>query len=943
MLATGVWPLLLLSLLSCFFHCEHLLAFSLKNCTIIYTEKSNVSVTCTERYLAAIPDDIPKNAVLLNLKSNYISNITRMDLEGLFELEVLNLEKNWISQIDDDAFADLVELKVLILSINRLAKLTKNMFQGLSKLETLSLDWNQISFISPVAFQPLVGVHSVDLSYNLLHQITDIDQIIKLPTSQHLFVCYNNFTSFQSDDLHVNTSNLLTLSLDSVKKFSITRDIFPHLQSLDLRAWTGDIEWEVSNKTFLKSLTRLQMSGTSLSFEVYRAILQTVYSLQELQMDNIKKWIDDGLIDVACQIHSLKTLNVSSSKIHTLKENMLQSCSHLTNLNLSSNHIESVADNALQSMTQLRSLILQNNYLSELPVAVQGLTTLEVYDLSINDISELYCPYFWNLTSLTILDLSHNRISYIYECVFENLNNLKILNLENNKISSFDYSFKFKLQTLDFLYLKNNELINLFQGVFSNLSSLRYLSLDVHMCNNVEEGGLKGLHNLQFLLMQGDIYFYEHFSGLPNLSTLILNVVSSLPHNSSEQRDKPFSNLPKLRKLHIKVHKGYYDISKDVLSGLTSLESLRTEAYFMGSLHPDTFKHTPQLKRVTITYSELSVLTSDVFLPIPNLMMLDLSNNKLRSLDFLAEAKLPALRWLDVSNNELFVISETVIQSLLTMKYLDLSANLLTCECSNYGLIHWIQSSKQTQVVNAHQYTCAFPVSQRGNKFLDFGFDSCWIDAALLCFLFSSSLVVLTLLASFIYHFLRSHLTYAYYLFLAFLYDNKRRKKGIPHSYDAFVSYNVRDEAWVCGELLPELEGQQGWRLCLHHRDFEPGKPIVENITEAIYSSRKTICVISQHYLQSEWCSKEIQMASFRLFNEHKDVLIMVFLEHIPAKQLSPYYQIRSLVKKRSYLSWPQAVQHTGVFWQKIQQALSREETPAEHRRLLTGHQRVIQ
>uniref|UniRef100_A0A3Q2V4I5 Toll-like receptor 22 n=1 Tax=Haplochromis burtoni TaxID=8153 RepID=A0A3Q2V4I5_HAPBU len=734
------------------------------------------------RYLTAIPDDIPKNAVLLNLKSNYISNITRMNLEGLFKLEVLNLEKNWISQIDGEAFADLVELKVLILSINRLATLTENMFQGLSKLETLSLDWNQISFISPVA----------------------------------------------------------------LKKFSITRDIFPHLQSLDLRGWNGDIEWEVSNKTFLKSLTRLQMSETSLSFDVYRAILQTAYSLQELQMDNIQKWIDDDFIDVACKIPSLRTLNVSSSEIYTLKENMLQSCSHLTNLNLSFNNIKSMADNALQSMTQLRSLILQNNELSELPVAVQGLTTLEVYDLSINDISELYCPYFWNLTSLTILDLSHNHISYIFDC------------------------------TLEFLYLKNNELINLFQGVFSNLSSLRYLNLDVRMCNNVEEGGLKGLYNLQFLFMQGDIYFYEHFSGL------------------SKQSDNPFSNLPKLK------------------NGLTSLD-------------------------------ELSVLTSDVFLPIPNLIILDLSNNKLRSLDFLAEAKLSALRWLDVSNNELFVISETVIQSLLTMKYLDLSANLLTCECSNYGLIQWIQGSKQTQVVNAHQYTCSFPVSQRGNKFLDFGFDSCWIDAALLCFLFSSSLVMLTLLASFIYHFLRSHLTYTYYLFLAFLYDNKRRKKGIPHSYDAFVSYNVHDEAWVYGELLPELEGQQGWRLCLHHRDFEPGKPIVENITEAIYCSRKTICVISQHYLQSEWCSKEIQMASYRLFNEHKDVMIMVFLEDIPAKQLSPYFQIRSLVKKRSYLSWPQAVHHTGVFWQKIQQALKREENPADHRCLLTGYQRVIQ
>ncbi|XP_076581705.1 toll-like receptor 13 [Chaetodon auriga] len=116
------------------------------------------------------------------------------------------------------------------------------------------------------------------------------------------------------------------------------------------------------------------------------------------------------------------------------------------------------------------------------------------------------------------------------------------------------------------------------------------------------------------------------------------------------------------------------------------------------------------------------------------------------------------------------------------------------------------------------------------------------------------------------------------------------------------------------------------------------GKPILENITEAIYGSRKTICVISRHYLQSEWCSKEIQMASFRLFDEQKDVLILLFLEDIPAYQLSPYYQLRSLVKRRTYLSWLQAGQHTGVFWQTIRRALETDERPTERTHLLTGH-----
>ncbi|KAJ4943513.1 hypothetical protein JOQ06_006013 [Pogonophryne albipinna] len=119
--------------------------------------------------------------------------------------------------------------------------------------------------------------------------------------------------------------------------------------------------------------------------------------------------------------------------------------------------------------------------------------------------------------------------------------------------------------------------------------------------------------------------------------------------------------------------------------------------------------------------------------------------------------------------------------------------------------------------------------------------------------------------------------------------------------------------------------------------ELSTGKPIIENITDAIYGSRKTICVITRRYLQSEWCSREIQMASFRLLDEQKDVLILIFLEDIPAHQLSPYYRMRKLLKKRSYLSWPQAGQHTGVFWQNVRRALEAGGAATETTHLLTG------
>ncbi|XP_072288422.1 toll-like receptor 13 [Eucyclogobius newberryi] len=195
-------------------------------------------------------------------------------------------------------------------------------------------------------------------------------------------------------------------------------------------------------------------------------------------------------------------------------------------------------------------------------------------------------------------------------------------------------------------------------------------------------------------------------------------------------------------------------------------------------------------------------------------------------------------------------------------------------------------------------------------------------------------------MAAFVYHFMRFQITYAYYIFLAWLADTKNKHRKVQNLYDAFVSYNVHDEAWVYGELMKHLEEEQGWKLCLHHRDFEPGRPIVDNITDAIYGSRKTLCVISRRYLQSEWCSREMQVASFRLFDERKDVLVLVFLEDIPASHLSPFYRMRKALRRQTYLSWPGAAGAAGpeahLFWEKLGRALTSTESEAADRLLLT-------
>ncbi|XP_073331007.1 uncharacterized protein [Pagrus major] len=942
--AAGSRPLLLVFLFSCLLHLHPSLAFSLKNCMIVFPQSANnLTVTCIKRDLTAVPDDIPINATSLDLSTNQILKITGTDLRCLSKLISVQLDFNSISHIDDGAFVDLVELRTLSIVKNELTNLTDNIFTGLFKLVTLTLSSNRISYISPVAFQSLVSIQSVELNNNHLHRITDITPILKLPTLHKLSIACNKFTSFHSDDLPLNVSNLrsLELNMNPVRKFSIRNDIFPHLQFLNLCSYGCEMEWDVANKTFLRSLTSLSLSQADGSFQPYSAVLQTTESLKVLQLQFMKVLIEKGLIDIACQIPSLRLLSVVFSGIHAINDTLLQSCSQVTELGFSYDTLSELSEHSLRSMTQLRRLALNNNALSQVPLALRGLSTLEILDLSSNMITELDCHDFLYLTKLTKLNLENNYILKLQGCVFQNLTNLKVLNVADNSVFTFDSAFKVNLHKLESLNLHNNRLLSLRYAAFRNLSSLCVLDLESETSRYiVQEGAFEGLGHLQTLSFSVHDFYEELFIGMPQLESLTI-VLNSIQKSSGQNDDPAFSNLPNLKKLVFKVYDDPIEIfSPDLLQGLNFLEYFWVEQLQMRSLHPDTFKYTPKLKDLHIVDSDLSDLTPELFWPIPNLQVLDLSNNNFRSLDFLAGAELAALSWLKISENELSTINETVFQSLPALTYLDLTGNPLTCECSNSGFNQWVQSNNQTQVVNGHQYTCAFPLSQQGNKFLDFDTHSCWIDASFLYFLSSTCLVVFTLLASFIYHFLRWHLAYSYYLFLAFLYDKKR--KASPHRYDAFVSYNIHDEAWVYREMLPVLEGEQGWRLCLHHRDFEPGKPIVENITDAIYGSRKTICVISQHYLQSEWCSREIQMASYRLFDEQEDVLILLFMEDIPAHQLSPYYRMRSLVKRRSYLSWPQAAQHTGVFWENIRRALDQAGRPTEDRHLLTGRPNFI-
>uniref|UniRef100_A0A8C6U0Q4 TIR domain-containing protein n=1 Tax=Neogobius melanostomus TaxID=47308 RepID=A0A8C6U0Q4_9GOBI len=905
-----------------------LLFYSLKNCTT--DAHDNSIVFCDNRELEIIPPDIPRTATYLDLSENQLTKISQNDLTGFIRLQTLSVRINVISQIEVGAFSDLLALNELNLARNKLRNLSDNMFDGLSHLSILDLSRNKIKSISKFAFYNLDNLQELNLWNNNLVDMSNIINILQnCPLLMILDLGENNLTALVSDDFPFPSLNLTTLLIgeNGLRKVSVQSNIFNKLESLVLSANDPDLVWEVSDKALFNSLKSLHLEMNGFEFETYQLIFQSVSSVETLYLRGTDSDLFNyGLLDWACHIPSLHRLDLSMMGINSISDSLFQACANIVDLNLSGNRIKDVSKSSVSIMTKLTRLYIEMNAFFNVPQAIKYISTLKILSLKANIINELKCSDFSNLTLLTELDLGDNDISVLPPCVFTDLLSLKDLNIENNQI--------LQLQGLSLPYLivlraQGNNVGRLEAHTFKGLPSLTDLYLQVKKIF-VDRDAFHGLKKLKNLTLSAP-FFLDTFNELEVLERLDLHMY--LENTDRPQMTNFTGFVPSLQELFLRADA---EVSGTIPQLLLDLDKLKIFSSNKGLCHTYThdalmFSHTPHLQVLQIINCAEFYPPPNLFQPMTELIIMDLTNNNLKSLDFLIEANLTKLEQLILRDNKLKIINETVFEKLPSLKYLNLTGNPFVCNCSNAGFIEWAIRNKQVQVANAYQYRCSSPSSEEGNFLLDFNVRWCWEFTGFLCFISSSALVLLTLLSSFIFHFLCWHLVYGYYLLQAFLYDSKKRRQGCPHIYDAFVSYNVHDEDWVYGELLHELEERQGWKLCLHHRDFIPGKSIIENITDAIYSSRKTLCVISRRYLQSEWCSREIQLASFRLFDEHKDVLILLFLEEISSNQLSPFYRMRKLVKSRTYLSWTQARRHKGLFWEKVRRALECGYEPGDN------------
>uniref|UniRef100_A0A668TIV0 TIR domain-containing protein n=1 Tax=Oreochromis aureus TaxID=47969 RepID=A0A668TIV0_OREAU len=889
--------------------------FSLKTCRISYS-----TAICVRSKLRAVPGDIPSTVTGLDLTSNIISTIHASDFKDLVNLTKLDLNSNSISQIESGAFASLSSLETLNLNNNKLVTLGENVFDGLSRLIELRINQNRIKQVASTSFKSMTSLKLLDISHNKLHHITKVQLLLQhLPHLRELVISNNDLTTFQSFELTNKSLALqyLDLSKNPLAVFRITADVFPNLTwfKIGSPARKKQMIWDVQNKTFLSRVTTLDISELHLGLGDMERLLESVNSSLTILRMNAMTHNLTALINISCTIPTMRTLQLRSNKLSFVNAYLFKLCINVTELDLTNNQIKYIHDDAFRSLKNLRILTLSKNRLPLVPAATRNLPSLSELDLSTNNISTLDCHDFTNQTKLRKLYLYQNSITALKPCLFKDLKGLETLKLQTNQITKLNGAFKEHLPKLRYLYLNINKLTAIKKDEFKGLHSLQNLSLDQNQIEILDHKSFVGLRNLTRLHLQRNSIKQDKlqkgiFSPLIKLRTLDLSENRINYNESRNLPDPPFSQLSHLEELLVfsQHHRLHSYLPVNFLQGLTNLLN--------------TFVYTPQLQLLELSSNELKELPPDLFFPIPNLKSLYISRTGLYSLDFLIDANLTKLEFLQARQNLYSVIRKEDIQSLPALTYLDLQGNGFTCNCDNSWFLSWAIHDSKTQVYDAYNFTCNYPQEFKSKKLLDFDTRFCSVDMGFIYFLCTICAILCFMVVSFTYHFMRLHLVYAYYLFIAWFFDKKHKNKKTPLQYDAFISYNTHDEPWVIDKLLPKLEGEQGWRLCLHHRDFEPGKPIIDNITDAIYGSRKTICVISHKYLESEWCSREIQAASFRLLDEQKDILILVFLDDIPSYLLSPYHRMRKMLKKKTYLSWPRAAENTELFWEKLRQLI---------------------
>ena len=623
----------------------------------------------------------------------------------------------------------------------------------------------------------------------------------------------------------------------------------------------------------------------------------------------------------------LKSLDIFQNNLDKIEIDTFDSNLELQNFTIGNNGLNvSMLTHALCRMAkQNKKLIYLKMFYSKISSVdwTDMLRCLErmslvFLDMSHNPIGKSADLTFNQMPSLETLNIADiNHTFPINTQAFADLSKLKILRLGQNKLKCIPNFWDTDtnltmLPNLAILDMSNNEIRNL-QKESAELRNLEVLNIDHNRIQRITATDLSTLapHLVTLSMRNNEAFNLLQSSFSAGLRCLYLDncditFVLAIKH-------KIFKHMINMKILRLSGNKLYRgdDSPGTMFQDMVNLTRLDLDNCRITNIYEHTFQGLEHLVYLSLTSNELSSLSPELFKPLSSLYTLHLDGNAFP------------------------VLSENVLRSLSpTLRILNVGRNPFVCNCN---LLRFMKLFRGTTLIfqdkpNRKAYVCNSPPDLHNVQLSAFNITDrdcvhlpVWVPWTIsLC----SSLLVLTVIGTVAYIY-RWHIGYLYFLLRAKRREARESQDDTQYVYDAFVVYNGTDVSWVKDELLPAMEEDAEFTLCVHDRDWLLGRDIVENIVQSIESSRKTLLVVSNAFAISQWCQLELTLAQHRILEDDRNAMILVLLEPLKRENITPRLSLQ--MKRQTYINWTEDPVGQALFWKKLRRALQKPVASIVH------------
>nr|ACS92625.1 toll-like receptor 2 type 1 [Meleagris gallopavo] len=724
-----------------------------------------------------------------------------------------------------------------------------------------------------------------------------------------LNLAHNRIKLIRAHDLQ-QAVNLRALLLQSNQISSIDEDSFASQGKLEL----------------------LDLSNNSLA-RLSPAWFGPLFSLQHLRIQG-NSYSDLGESSPFSSLRNLNSLHLGNPQFSVIRQGNFEGITFLSTLKIDGGNLSQYEPGSLKSIRKINHMIISVRRIDVFSAVIRDLLHsaiwLEVREIKLDIENEKliqnstlpstiekltftgasFTDQYISRIAVLLKEITSLRELEAIDCVLDGKGEWDTTEIARSRQSSVETISVTNMTILDFYLFFDLE------GIETQVDKLKRLSIESSKVFMVPCRLARYFSSLLFLDFHANLLVNNSLAestcqgAWPSLQTLNLSKNSL---KSLEQAAKYISNLHKL--INLDISENNFGEIPDVCGWPENLKYLNLSS-----------TQIPKLTRcIPSTLEVLDVSANnlqDFGLELPFLKELYLTKNHLKTLP--EAAAIPNLVAMSISRNNLNSFSKKEFASFKQMELLDASANNFICSCEFLSFIQHEAGITQVLVGWPESYICDSPLAVRGAQVrsVSLSLMECHRSflVSLICILMFLFILVLVVIGY------KYHAVWYMRMTWAWL-QAKRKPKRAPTKdicYDAFVSYSENDSNWVENIMVQQLEQAcPPFRLCLHKRDFVPGKWIVDNIIDSIEKSHKTLFVLSEHFVQSEWCKYELDFSHFRLFDENNDAAILTLLEPIQSQAIPKRFcKLRKIMNTKTYLEWPPDEEQQQMFWENLKAAL---------------------